>query len=89
MDIGRPRRFGWFLVLLAGLVIWELRKPEDEREWHGTIAGVMPYELRPPSLDRIRRTIWDPERESLFGPTVFGVGWSVNLGRLARMVGLA
>jgi hypothetical protein len=85
----RPWQFGWLLMVLAGLVIWELRKPGDEREWHGTIAGVMPYELRPPTLDRIRKTFWDPESERLFVPTLFGAGWTLNLGRLARLAGLA
>ena len=45
-----------FFCLLAWAVITELRKPEEERTWHGKLAGFVPYELRPPTLDRVRET---------------------------------
>ena len=43
-----------FLCLIAWAAIAELRKPQEERTWHGKLAGFVPYELRPPTLDRER-----------------------------------
>ena len=75
--------------LLGAAVAAELRKPRGERAWHGKVARVVPYDLRPPTPQRIRDRWWNPEDERLFTGQVFGVGWSVNVGRLARIVGLA
>ena len=77
------------LLIIGGLVLRELQKPTNQRTWHGEIAGVVPYELRPPSLERVRRSWWDPESDRLLTPQVFGLGWAINLGRLARLVRLA
>ncbi len=67
-------------------VIQELSKPEEEREWHGIVAGFVPYDFRPPTLDRLRDSWWNPESEELFTDRVFGVGWAVNLARVAALV---
>lgn len=67
--------------LVGAAVLKELRLPEEERTWHGFVAGVVPYDFRPPTLDRLRETLWDPAGPAL-KPRVFGVGWSLNLGRL-------
>ena len=59
---GKPMNKGsrarWIVPLLVfgALVVRELRKPADERTWHGEIAGVVPYDLRPPTLGRVRRS---------------------------------
>lgn len=81
------RRLGWIaaLIALGAALVQELRAPAAERTWHGVVAGVVPYDLRPPTLDRLRATFWNPD-----GPLVveqaFGVGWTVNVGRLARQL---
>ncbi len=72
------------LALLAAAILKELRKPADEREWHGDLAGFVPYELRPPTLTRVRERWWNPRDPRILTPHVFGVGWSVNFGRLIR-----
>jgi hypothetical protein len=70
--------------LLAAAVVRELRKPPLERTWNGRLAGTVPYDLRwPPTLERIRERWWNPDDPRLFTEHVFGVGWSVNLARLA------
>ncbi|HUL85715.1 MAG TPA: hypothetical protein VLX89_09425 [Actinomycetota bacterium] len=74
------------LGLLAWAVITELRKPEQERTWHGTLAGFVPYELRPPTLDRIRETYWSPDDEHVLKPPVWGVGWALNVGRVVELI---
>jgi len=72
-------------ALAGAAVAKELDKPNDERDWHGEIAGV-PYDLRTPTVDKLRRAVWDPDNPNVVGPPPFGVGWSVNLARLAAMV---
>lgn len=77
------RAIGLALVVVA--VVRELRTPASERTWHGRI-GVVPYDLRPPTLARVRAAWWDPDDERLLTPRAFGVGWAVNLGRLWALV---
>ena len=72
-------------ALLASAVVTELRKPPEDRTWHGRVFGV-PYDFRPPTPAKLRRTFWDPDNDALFTPHAFGVGYSVNLARLARLV---
>ena len=72
--------------LMAWAIITELRKPEEERAWHGKLAGVVPYELRPPTLDRVRETYWSSDDEQVFKPPVWGVGWAVNVGRVVELI---
>src|SRR5438552_10812290 len=65
--------------LVAAAIATELSKPESERTWHGRVVGVVPYDFRPPSWQRIRDAYWNPESNQLFSDRVFGVGWAVNL----------
>ena len=72
--------------LAVAAIVKELRKPEDERTWHGTVAAVVPYDFRMPTFERAKERLWDPEAPSVVGPRVFGVGWTVNVGRLWALV---
>lgn len=72
------------VALLATALISELRKPPGERTWEGRIARRIPYDLRRPTLARIRQRLWNPADRRILVPTVFGVGWTVNLGRLLK-----
>ena len=71
-------------ALLVASIIKELRKPTDERTWEGCLAGFIPYDLRPPTLSRIRNTFWNPDNPHVVVPTLFGVGWTVNLYALVQ-----
>ena len=62
-----------------GAIYQELKKPAEERTWHGKVVGVVPYDFRVPDLERIRQAYWDPDSDVLFTEMVVGVGWSVNL----------
>jgi len=81
-----PPKDRWIGILVAALVIaaatQELRKPAGQRDWHGEIAGFVPYDLRPPTLDRVRRAWWNPRDRRLLTGMPVGIGWSVNLARL-------
>ncbi len=64
--------------LLGGALAQQLRRPLSERTWHGTIARV-PYDLRPPTADKLRDTFWNKNTARVLVPQAFGVGWTVNL----------
>jgi hypothetical protein len=49
--------------------------PDDART--GTRAG-MPYDLRRPTGQRLRRRAWNPEEPRLFTPKTFGWGYGLN-----------
>jgi hypothetical protein len=65
--------------LVVAAVATELSKPEPERTWEGRVLGVVPYDFRPPTWDRIRDAYWNSRSNRLFSDRVFGVGWAVNL----------
>jgi hypothetical protein len=67
------------VALVVGAVATELAKPEAERTWHGRVLGVVPYDFRPPTWERIRAAYWNPDSDLLFSDRVFGVGWAINL----------
>lgn len=46
---------------------------------HGKIFGLLPYDFRPPTLARLRRTLWNKGDERFLVPIFFGAGWSVSL----------
>ena len=73
------------LALLAAAVVRELSIPRDDRTWHGRMMGV-PYDLRRPTWRRVQESWWDPQDPRLVTPRVLGVGWSLNLGRMAALV---
>jgi hypothetical protein len=58
------------------------------RRTHGEALGFVPYDFRPPTAKTVRRRLWAPDDGRLITPAVFGVGWSVNVGRLARLLHL-
>lgn len=79
----------WRLALaIIGVIsiVQELRKPSDERTWHGKVADFVPYDFRTPTMGRMRSTYWNPEGPIISGK-VFGVGWALNLGALVTMAG--
>lgn len=87
--MGRRNRLLGYTVagFTVAAVLQELRKPANERTWHGQVLGVVPYDFRVPTLDRVRGSWWAPDKPQIFTPRVFGVGWDLNLGRIARLAG--
>jgi hypothetical protein len=76
------------ILLLIGAVINELGKEPEKRTGQGTVADIVPYDFRFPTLEKLQATFWDPDGPVIVG-TAFGVGWTVNFGRLARLAGVA
>lgn len=67
--------------LTGAAIVQELRRPAEDREWHGTVGGVVPYDFRMPTPEKIRHAWWNPGGP-LVTQTAFGVGWAINLARL-------
>jgi hypothetical protein len=72
--------------LLVAAVMKELRTPPEQRTWHGVLAGFVPYDLRRPTVARLRERLWAPDDARLFTPQPFGVGWTVNAGRVVALI---
>ena len=76
-----------FAVTIAAIVE-QLRLPAEQRTWEGRVGGLVPYDFRMPTLERAKSRWWNPGDDRLFVPTVFGVGWTINAARIARVLGL-
>ena len=72
-------------ILGVVAVVQELRTPPELRTWHGKVAGFVPYDFRKPTLERFRRTFWDPDGPLLPGKA-WGVGWALNLGAVKELL---
>lgn len=88
MTVIRRLMGGAAMLLLIGAIAKELGKEPERRTGHGTVADFVPYDFRFPTREKLLATFWNPEGPVLVG-TAFGVGWTVNVGRLARLAGLA
>jgi hypothetical protein len=74
------------LTLVA--VCQELEKPKEERKWHGRIGGLIPYDFRLPTMEKIKEAYWNPYESRIFSPEVFGVGWAINFYALLERLRL-
>ncbi|MBM4465896.1 MAG: hypothetical protein FJ014_10145 [Chloroflexi bacterium] len=84
----RLRRFmmGIGMGLIATAVYQELQKPPEERTWHGQVGGLVPYDFRPPTLERVREAYWNPDEPRIFTNRVLGLGWAINLYSLLQVL---
>jgi hypothetical protein len=84
-DDGTKRAFRvlWFVVVAAAVA-----DAVRTHRRHGVVFGIVPYDFRMPTVERARSHTWNPESSRILTPTTFGIGWSVNLGRLARLAHL-
>jgi hypothetical protein len=71
-------------AFVAAAIYQELKKPPEEREWHGKVADFVPYDFRMPTGARLRERLWNPEDPRIFTEHFFGVGWSINFYTLLR-----
>ena len=80
------------MALALAAVCQELEKPKEERKWHGTVAGFIPYDFRLPTGEKFREAYWNPFESRIFSPEVFGIGWAINFYALLerlRLIGQA
>ena len=88
---GPPPAKGGLLRLLAigfgiAALVKELRLPKADRTWHGTVGRYVPYDFRVPTAGRVRERVWAPDDPQVVMPTIFGVGWTLNLGRIVTLL---
>ena len=67
------------ITLALAAVCQELEKPGAERKWHGKVFGLVPYDFRLPTVERVKEAYWNPSEHLVFTPHVFGVGWAINI----------
>jgi hypothetical protein len=72
------------LLLIAALVT-EMRKDPAARTGTGKVAGFVPYDFRPPTFERVKESVWDPNSDRLLTPSPFGVGWTINLAEALKL----
>jgi uncharacterized membrane protein len=75
-------------VLWVAIVGAAVRDALQTGRGHGELFGFVPYDFRLPTVERARARTWNPNSPRVFSPITFGVGWSLNLGRLARLAHL-
>ena len=81
------RALAVYAAAALATALWrELALGPGERRWHGRALGV-PYDLRRPTLRRVLTPHLDPDGP-LVGRQGFGLGWCINMGALARRIGL-
>lgn len=85
--------FFWLLrtatfAAVAGAIYTELRKPPEERTWHGKLLGFVPYDFRMPTLERIRQAYWNPRSPKIITDRPIGVGWAINIPTALRRLGV-
>ena len=75
------------VAAVGAAIATELSKPAEERTWLGKIAGMVPSDLRRPTAEGVKEKVWNPGGGFL-SPSIFGVGWVPNVGRIAAEAGL-
>ena len=76
------------VATVLGAVYTELRKPPEQRTWNGKLLGVIPYDFRLPTIERLRAAYWNPASPKVFTARPLGVGWAVNIPTLLRRLGV-
>src|SRR5207249_4336090 len=67
--------------LTVAAIYQEMEKAPSERTWTGKVFGLVPYDFRPPTWERLRDAFWNPDGPRLFTERPLGVGWALNLFR--------
>ena len=76
------------VLVIGGLVVLARVLERRGIQPHGSVLGI-PYDLRPPTMQRVRQSFWDPSDPRVLKPHAFGFGYSINFGAVAKRLGLA
>lgn len=63
----------------------QLSRPPEDRTWFGRV-GLVPYDFRVPTAERVASTFWNPDDDRLFVKHAFGIGWTVNFAQALKIV---
>jgi hypothetical protein len=81
------RFFLLFNLVIGAIAVYEqLKRDPLDRTWHGKALGVVPYDFRPPNPQRFMDAWWNPDDPRLFTERDFGIGWSINLHRVYKLI---
>jgi hypothetical protein len=84
---GVRRLLKWAGVAITVAAInQEMSKPEAQRTWHGKVFGMVPYDFRPPTWDRLREAYWNSSSDRLLTDRPLGIGWAVNFFRAKQLL---
>jgi hypothetical protein len=72
--------------LTVAAISQEMQKAPSDRTWTGVVFGVVPYDFRPPTWERLRSAFWNPDDPRLFTERPLGVGWAINFYRAQTML---
>ena len=72
------------LILAGAALRQQLKMPPEERTWHGKVAGIVPYDFRIPTWERIRDAWWNSNDSRILTERAFGIGWAINLYALGE-----
>lgn len=86
MKIFRRFMAGLSMGVVAAVVYQELQKPPEERTWHGRVGGLVPYDFRRPTLERVREAYWNPDEPRILTDRVLGLGWAINFYSLLEIL---
>lgn len=75
------------LLVLAMLALPPILLRLAGRPRSGVLLGI-PYNFELPTPTRLRQTLWNPSSDRLLAPHLYGWGYSLNFGALARRLGL-
>ena len=73
---------------MAGAIYTELRKPPEQRTWHGQLLDTIPYDFRLPTLERLSRRTGTRARRRCSPHRPLGVGWAINIPTALRRIGV-
>jgi hypothetical protein len=72
--------------LTIAAISQEMQKAPSERTWRGMVFGIVPYDFRPPTWERLRDAFWNPDDPRLFTERPLGVGWAINFYRAQTLL---
>ncbi len=75
------------IILLTGMLAASKLMEDSGAKLDGSVMGV-PYDLRVPTVERIKERNWNPDDPRLFTPMAYGVGWTINFLALLRTLRL-
>lgn len=70
------------IASFAAAVVQQLRRPAEQRTWHGRAFDVIPYDFRVPTMERLAEAYWNPSNSTIITDRPLGMGWAVNFAAL-------
>ena len=76
-----------FIAVLAMVLLLRLLERRGVMKSRGVLLGI-PYDLRTPTMGRVKERFWNPADPRMLTPKVFGWGYSVNIPAVLLRMGI-